>query len=113
MLCNMHATHRFTPAILMDRVKNIGCIVDLTATYRYYDPAVRFSNPRERERAMIVIFLCVCCLFDDEIFFFFFLSNRFVQVFTSSGIRHEKIFCEGHVVPSAPTVQRYADVSFS
>ena len=32
--------HRFGPEDLMDKVPNVGCIVDLTATHRYYDGSV-------------------------------------------------------------------------
>lgn len=37
-------SRRFTPEMLIDGVPDVGCIVDLTATMRYYDPYVSFSN---------------------------------------------------------------------
>ena len=34
------------------------------------------------------------------------------QEFTSNGVRHEKIFCAGHVIPDKPTVNRYWGIVF-
>ena len=37
--------YRFTPNMLVEMVPNVGCIVDLTATTRYYDPTVFILFP--------------------------------------------------------------------
>ncbi|XP_057364724.1 RNA/RNP complex-1-interacting phosphatase-like [Daphnia carinata] len=67
---NLRREHWFTPDNLVEMVPNVGCIVDLTATSRYYNP----------------------------------------QVFIERGIHHEKIFCEGRVIPKATTVRRFFQV---
>lgn len=36
---------RFTPKMLMEKVKNVGLVIDFTDTKRYYDGKVRFNTP--------------------------------------------------------------------
>lgn len=59
--------------MLMKKVPNLGCVVDLTATYRYYDPTVKKKK---------VLITHIPHLSSDHFSF---------QVFTSRGIRHEKV----------------------
>lgn len=45
---------RFTPDVLMKKIKNIGWVVDLTNTNKYYDPQV--SNKLDKIKFYYLLF---------------------------------------------------------
>ena len=80
---------RFTPQQFLERTKKmgleVGLVIDLTNTNRYYSPQVSHYPVRWG------------------------ITNHqtwFVQEFPHS-IRYHKIFCEGHVIPSEEVYRKY------
>ena len=80
---------RFTPQQFLERTKKmgleVGLVIDLTNTNRYYSPQVSHCPVRWG------------------------ITNHltwFVQEFPH-GIRYHKIFCEGHVIPSEEVYRKY------
>lgn len=84
---------RLYPKLLVDLIPNLGLVVDLTNTKKYYHPDVSMR----------------CCLFcrqcgrrfayicaESESFFRF---NVCLQEFEKLGVAYQKIQVEGHVVP--------------
>uniref|UniRef100_A0A0P6EAK9 Putative RNA/RNP complex-1-interacting phosphatase n=1 Tax=Daphnia magna TaxID=35525 RepID=A0A0P6EAK9_9CRUS len=48
--CSLRREHWFTPDNLVEMVPNVGCIVDLTATSRYYNPQVFIERGIHHEK---------------------------------------------------------------
>jgi len=107
------SSNRFTPQILLSLVPNLGCVIDLTATDRYYRPTVCYCFVCFTSQVVALLFLFYDFLFSYHKLFgasipFLTLLLFFVQQeFTEQGVRHEKIFCAGHVIPDKRTVDRY------
>lgn len=86
------ADNRFDGKILLEKVPNLGIIIDLTNTNRYYDPRVSFTL----FEILQFIFILICALL--------FLLK---QCFENEGVRHQKLMIPGHVTPPQRLVDKY------
>ena len=80
------SSNRFTPQILLSLVPNLGCVIDLTATDRYYRPTVCYCFVCFTSQVVALLFLFYSFLFSYHKLFgasipfltllLFFFSNR-------------------------------------